>query len=65
MKAFLVGLVFICAALILAGLCVLLSPLLLVFGVILQAVLMAAAGIFSIWVLGKLIIFAWEKLFRK
>lgn len=62
MKAFLVGLLFLIAAGVLIGIGCLLFPLLLLLGLLLRVVFVMAFGFFTIWLLGKLIIFIWEKL---
>lgn len=62
MKAFLVGLLFLIAAGALIGIGCLLFPLLLLLGLLLRVVFVMAFGFFAIWLLGKLIIFIWEKL---
>ncbi len=61
MKAFLVGLVFLFAVAVLAGIGVLLFPLLVVLDVFIR---LAVAGLFvvlCIWLLGKFIIYVWRK----
>jgi hypothetical protein len=65
MKAFLVGLLFLAAVMVFAGLGVLLYPFLALLTVSLQFVLGILIIIFVIWLLGKLIIFAWDKLNTK
>ena len=62
MRAFLIGLVFLIAVALLAGLGVILTPLLLALAVALRLVLMVALLILGIWLLGKLILFVWENL---
>ncbi|MFA5356827.1 MAG: hypothetical protein WC301_05435 [Candidatus Omnitrophota bacterium] len=62
MKAFLVGLIFIMAAALLSGLGVLLFPLLIVLGFFLRVVVGLIFVVLAIWLLGKFIIFVWEKL---
>ena len=54
MKAFLVGLLVIIAVFILAGLGVLLFPLLLVLGLALRLIIIVAAVLFAVWLVGKL-----------
>ena len=69
MKAFLVGLAFLILVMLIAGvgalLSVLLFPLLLVLGFALRIVLSVLLVIFAIWLLGKLIILAWNALRAK
>ena len=62
MRAFFIGLVFLLAVALLAGLGVLLTPLLLALAVALRLVLMVALVLLGVWLLGKLIIFVWENL---
>ena len=62
MRAFLIGLVFLIAVALLAGLGVILTPLLLALAVALRLVLMVVLVLLGIWLLGKFIIFVWENL---
>ncbi len=62
MKAFFIGLVFLILAAILAGLSILLFPLLIVLGVVLRLVIYFLFVIFAVWLLGKLIIIVWEAI---
>ena len=62
MKAFFVGLLFLVAAGILAGLGILLSPLLLALAFALRLVLGIILVVLAIWLLGKFIIFVWESV---
>ncbi len=62
MKAFFVGLIFLILAMLLAGLGILLYPLLSILGFLLYFVFMFVFAIFAIWLLGKLIIAVWESL---
>ena len=62
MRAFLVGLTFLAALVILAGIWFLLFPLLLLMGLLLRFMLVCVLAIIGIWLLGKLIIFVWGKL---
>ena len=62
MKAFLIGLIFLILAAILAGLSILLFPLLIILGVFLRLVIYFIFVIFAIWLLGKLIIIVWEAI---
>ena len=62
MKEFLVGLLFLVAVLILAGVGFLMFPFLLILGIFLRLVLVVAFVILSIWLLGKLIVYIWQRL---
>ncbi len=62
MKEFLVGLIFLFAVGILAGISILLLPLIMVLAFFLRVLISLAFVIFCIWALGKLIIFIWGKL---
>jgi hypothetical protein len=63
-KAFFVGLIFLIAFSILAGIGILLYPLIIVLAFFLRIILALLFIIFSIWLLGKFIIFIWEKVFK-
>ena len=65
MKEFLVGLIFIVAALAFAGIGLLLYPFLLAIALLLRIVIIFALIIFAIWLLGKFIISVWERLRNK
>lgn len=65
MKAFLVGLLFIIAVSLLSVFGVLLYPLLLLLTFMLRIIIGIALVIFAIWLLGKFIIFVWERLSGK
>ena len=65
MKAFLVGLVFLVAVLMLSAIGCLIFPLLLVLGVFLKFIISAALIILAIWFLGKSIVFVWESIKEK
>ena len=62
MKAFFVGLLFIIAVGVLAGLGVLVYPFLAVLTFSLQFIIGIFIIIFAVWLLGKMIIFVWNKL---
>lgn len=62
MKAFFVGLMFLFAVVLLAGVGLLLFPLLVMLGLILRLVVAIALVILAVWLLGKFIIFVWGKL---
>ncbi len=62
MKAFLVGLLFLCFVVILSGVGFLLFPCLLVLGLFVRVILIAVLLILAIWLLGKLILFIWKKI---
>jgi len=64
-KAFFVGLLFLAAALIMAGLGVFLYPFIFLLAVVLRVVVSIGLVIFAIWLLGKFIIFIWDKLNNK
>ena len=65
MKAFFIGLIFLIAVGILTGAAFLLYPLIIVLSFFLQILLALLFVIFSIWLLGKFIIFIWESIFKK
>lgn len=65
MKAFFVGLLFLLAVGFLAGLGVLLYPFLAVLTFSLQFVVGIFIILFAVWLLGKMVIFIWEKLGSK
>jgi len=65
MKEFFVGLFFIIVLIILAGIGVLLTPLLLLMTLALRILISAILAIFAIWLLGKCIIAVWEKIKQK
>ena len=65
MKEFFVGLIFLILAFLLAGVAILLSPLLLIFGIFLRILIYIIFVIFAIWLLGKLIILIWEAIRSK
>ncbi|MBM3253859.1 MAG: hypothetical protein FJZ16_06385 [Candidatus Omnitrophica bacterium] len=62
MKAFIIGLIFLIAVSILAGICALLFPLLVVLAWFIRIVIISLFILFAIWLLGKFIIFVWESL---
>ncbi len=65
MKAFLIGLFFILALSVLLGIGILLFPLLLVLAFFIRLLVIFFLVAFAIWLLGKFIIFSWEKLFNR
>jgi len=65
MKEFFVGLIFLILAFLLAGVAVLLFPLLLIFGIALRILIYFIFVIFAIWLLGKLIVLIWEAIRSK
>lgn len=69
MKAFLVGLASLIVIMFIAGVGALLSvalfPLLLMLGFVLRIVISVLLVIFTIWLLGKLVILAWDALRSK
>ncbi|MFZ5799909.1 MAG: hypothetical protein ACOY3D_00800 [Candidatus Omnitrophota bacterium] len=62
MRAFLVGLLFLFAALLLSGIGVLLYPFLIVLAFFLRLIISLSLVIFAIWLLGRFIIWVWESL---
>ena len=62
MKAFFVGLIFLIATALLVVTGVLLFPLLIVLAWFLRLIVACLLVIFAIWLLGKFIIFVWEKI---
>ena len=62
MKAFLVGLVFLIAVVLLSSIGILFFPLLIAMVWFLRLILIGAFVIFAIWLLGKFIIWVWGKL---
>lgn len=64
MKAFTIGLIFLIAVSVLGGVGILLFPIIIVLGFFLKIILALLFVIFSIWLLGKFIIFVWDKLFK-
>lgn len=64
MKAFTIGLIFLIAVSIIVGMGLLLFPLIKVLDFFLQIILTIFFVIFSIWILGKFIIFIWERIFK-
>lgn len=64
MKAFAIGLIFLIAVSLLAGMGILLFPLIVVLDFFLRIILAIFFVIFAIWLLGKFIIFIWTKIFK-
>ena len=64
MKAFAIGLIFLIAVSILSGIGILLFPIIIVLGFFLKIILALLFVIFAIWLLGKFIIFVWERIFK-
>lgn len=64
MKAFLAGLIFLIAVSIFAGIGILLFPLLIALALVLRLVMVIMFLLLVIWLLGKFIIFIWEKILR-
>jgi len=62
MKAFLLGLLFLIAVGMLAGLGILVIPLVMVLAFFLQIIAWVVLAFFSIWLLGKFIIWVWGRL---
>ncbi|MBM3248348.1 MAG: hypothetical protein FJZ10_02860 [Candidatus Omnitrophica bacterium] len=65
MKEFLIGLIFIVAVFVLAGIGVLLMPFWLLLAIALRIALIVIFVCFCIWLLGKLIVLIWEKIKAK
>ncbi len=64
MRAFLVGLLFLFSLGTLVVIGILLFPLMLLGGVILWGTLILGFVILIIWLIGKVIIFIWDKFFK-
>jgi hypothetical protein len=62
MKAFMVGLIFLAALVLLAGISFLLYPLLMVTGLLLRLAVFLAVIFLFIWILGKVILWLWKKI---
>jgi hypothetical protein len=62
MKEFLAGLIFLFAVAVLAGIGVLLFPLLIALAWFLRIAVIFVLIVFGIWLLGKFIILVWEKM---
>jgi hypothetical protein len=62
MREFLVGLLFLCAVGVLAGVGLLLFPLIIVLVFFLRIFVIFALVIAAIWLLGKFIMWVWEKI---
>jgi hypothetical protein len=65
MKEFLIGLIFLVAVFIFAGIGVLLMPFWLLLAIALRIALIVIFVFFCIWLLGKLIVLVWEKIKTK
>lgn len=64
MKAFLIGLLFLLAAVFFAGVGILVFPLLVVLGFFLKMIVSVLFVIFAIWLLGRFIILIWGALMK-
>ena len=62
MKAFLVGFLFLILVAVFTGIGFLLFPLLIAMVLFLRVIFIAILVLLAIWLLGRLIIFAWEKI---
>jgi hypothetical protein len=62
MKALLIGFVFLIFVAILAGIGLLLFPLLIALVWFLRIIFIIILFLLAVWLLGKLIIFVWEKV---
>jgi len=65
MKAFLIGLLALIVVGILSGIGILLYPFFILLGFVLQFLAGIAFVILCIWLLGRVIIFIWDKIFKK
>lgn len=65
MQAFLIGLLSLLTLLAIVAMGILLFPLALVGGLILGVVVIVTFLILAIWILGKIIIFIWNKFFKE
>jgi len=65
MKEFLIGLIFLIAVFVFAGIGVLLMPFWLLLAIALRIALIVIFVFFCIWLLGKLIVLVWEKIKTK
>lgn len=65
MKSFLVGLLIIACCIILSSLLVLLFPLMIVMGVLLRWLILAALVLFMIWLVGEFTLWAIKVLKKK
>lgn len=65
MKAFLVGFLTVCAVGVLGVISFLLTPLFLMFAFVLRVIISAIFFLFAIWLLGKMVIFIWNLVFKK
>ena len=64
MRAFFIGLIFLIATSMLAVIGILLFPLVIVLGFFLRLILALVFILFSVWLLGKFIIFVWQKFLK-
>lgn len=64
MRAFLVGLIFLFAVAILAGIGLMLLPLILLLAFLLRVLAAFFFVIMAVWLLGKFIIYIWEKIIK-
>jgi hypothetical protein len=65
MREFFIGLLVIIAVLLLAGLGVVLFPLLLVLGLALRVLILILIGLFAVWLVGKLTLMLIEAFKKK
>lgn len=65
MNAFIIGLIFLITVVFFVGVGIFLLPVLFIFGWFLNLVLMFSFVIFTIWLLGKFIIFCWDNFVNK
>ena len=62
MRAFWIGFCSLVVLCLIAAVGFLLSPLFFVLGLILRVIFLLVFGILAIWLLGKIILFIWEKI---
>lgn len=65
MKAFFIGLITLIIVIIMGTIGALLYPFFIVLGLLFRVILSFLLFIFAIWLLGKFILFIWEKLFKE
>lgn len=65
MKAFFIGLITLIIVIIMGTIGTLLYPFFIVLGLLFRVILSFLLFVFAIWLLGKFILFIWEKLFKE
>ncbi len=63
MKAFFIGLITLIIVIIMSTIGALLYPFFIVLGLLFRVILSFLLFIFAIWLLGKFILFIWEKIY--